>query len=75
MTILILLSPPTLLSVLKIINGLFQFGLNARVPEKNYYKIMLADLFVTNLCGAFGVEGGTNKGKESVSASSPVFGG
>ena len=40
LTILILLSPPTLLSVLKIINGLFQFGLNARVPEKLNYEIL-----------------------------------
>ena len=49
LTILILLSPPTLLNVLKIINGLFQFGLNARVPKKFDYRIMLANLFFTNL--------------------------
>ena len=53
------------------------FSSSVSMPES--LKIWLQDFadffFLTNLWGAFGVEGGTNKGKESVSASSPVFGG
>ena len=63
LTFLILLSPPTLLSVLKIINGLFQFGLNARVPEKNYYKIMLADFFCHQPVRCFWSWGGDKQGE------------